>query len=327
MLYEWLKNIEFENYWLLPALLMLPVIAWLYFRTYPTRKSTLMVSSAEMFRVKTAKNVWLHFPFWLRLLSLACIILAIARPQLKDIRNKLKGEGIDIILCMDVSGSMLAPDFVPNRMEVAKQMAIEFVKQRPVDQIGLVIFSGESFTQFPLTTDHEALAEQIRSLRSGLLQHGTLIGEGLATSVSRLNNSKAKSKVVILLSDGKEEAPATRIIDPEMALSIAKSKGIKVYTIGLAARQTPDMKGKGYPMPDEPLMRKIASQTGGDYFRATTGKSLQGIYSQIDLLEKSKVEVITRTNINELFPLFILAALFFLLLELVLKYTLLRTFP
>lgn len=322
-----MKNIVFENYWFLPALLMLPVLAFIWFRTYRSRKANLMVSSTDMFRVRTGMNAWINFPFWLRFLALACVMVAIARPQLKDIRNKLKGEGIDIILCMDVSGSMLAPDFTPNRMEVAKQMAIEFVKNRPVDQIGLVIFSGESFSQFPLSTDHEALAEQIRSLRSGLLQHGTLIGEGLATSVSRLQNSKAKSKVIILLSDGKEEAPVTRIMDPETALSIAKAKGVKVYTIGLAARPSPLDKGKGYPQPDEPLMKKIAAQTGGDYFRATSGKSLQSIYSQIDKLEKSKVDVITKTNINDLFPWFLMAALFFLLLEILLKYTLLRSFP
>ncbi len=326
MLYDWMKNMAFENYWFLPALLMLPVLAFIYFRTYSRRKSALMVSSSEMFKVRTAKNAWLNFPFWLRMLALASIILAIARPQMKEVRSKYKGEGIDIILCMDVSGSMVARDFVPNRMEVAKQMAIDFVKQRPVDQIGLVIFGGESYTQFPLSTDHEALAEQIRSLRSGLLSHGTLIGEGLATSVSRLTNSKSKSKIVILLSDGKEQAPKTRLIDPLTALLIAKSKGIKVYTIGLAARPLPGTVSK-YPVPDEPLMEKISSETGGNYYRATSSRVLQDIYRQIDQLEKSKVDVVTRTNIHELFHWFILGALFFLLLEVLFKYTLFRTFP
>jgi Ca-activated chloride channel family protein len=161
MLYEWLQNIEFANEWVLPFLLMLPVIAWLRYRTLSSSKATFTVTTAEAFRVRTARNTFLHLPFWLRLLALGCIILALAGPQIKDVRNRTKGEGIDIVLCLDVSGSMLARDFYPNRLEVAKEMAAEFVKARPVDQIGLVIFSGESFTQFPISTDHQSLLYQI----------------------------------------------------------------------------------------------------------------------------------------------------------------------
>jgi Ca-activated chloride channel family protein len=196
MLYEWFQYIEFKHNWLLPFLLLLPVIAWLRFKLSRSLKSTFTVSSAAAFQVKTAKNFWLNFPFWLQLLSMGCIILALARPQIKDVQSQKKGEGIDIVLCMDVSGSMLANDFYPNRLAVAKEMAAEFVRSRPVDRIGLVIFSGESFTQYPLSTDHNGLLEQIIGLRSGLLEDGTLIGEGLATSVQRLSGSRSRSKVV-----------------------------------------------------------------------------------------------------------------------------------
>ncbi|MGV3656797.1 MAG: vWA domain-containing protein, partial [Chitinophagaceae bacterium] len=236
MIYDWLQNIEFANVWVLPFLGMLPVFIFLYYRTKSERKSTFTVSTAHAFKVKTAKNAFIHFPFWLRLLALGCLILALARPQVRDVRNRTKGEGIDMVLCIDVSGSMRSRDFYPDRLEVAKEMAAEFVKQRPVDQIGLVIFSGEPFTQFPLSTDHSSLILQIQSLRSGLLEDGTVIGEGLATSVARLSNSKSKSKVIILLTDGKEEPPETRLIDPYTALEIAKTEGVKVYTIGMMAR-------------------------------------------------------------------------------------------
>ncbi|MDQ3682537.1 MAG: VWA domain-containing protein [Bacteroidota bacterium] len=168
----------------------------------------------------------MHLPFWLQLLSIGFIILALARPQVKNVQSQTKGEGIGIILCLDVSGSMLSQDFYPNRLEVAKELAANFVKARPVDQIGLVIFSGEAFTQFPISTDHENLLQQIAAIKSGMLEDGTLIGEGLATSVQRLNGSKSKSKVIVLLTDGREEAPDTRIIDPYTALEIAKAKGI-----------------------------------------------------------------------------------------------------
>ncbi|HEY0731057.1 MAG TPA: VWA domain-containing protein, partial [Chitinophagaceae bacterium] len=236
MLYEWFEHIRFKNEWVLPFLFMLPVMAWLRFKLSGSLKSSFAVTTGEKFALKTARNAWMHFPFWLQLLAVGCLLLALARPQIADVQSRKKGDGIDIILCMDVSGSMLARDFYPNRLTVAKELAADFVKARPVDQIGLVIFSGEAFTQFPLTTDHEGLLQQIMGLRSGLLQDGTLIGEGLATSVQRLEASRTKSKVVILLTDGKEEAPDTRIIDPYTALDIAKAKRVKVYTIGMGSR-------------------------------------------------------------------------------------------
>ncbi|MBD0332853.1 MAG: VWA domain-containing protein [Chitinophagaceae bacterium] len=336
MLYEWFQHIEFKNNWILPFLFMLPVFAWLHFRTFSSRKSAFTVTTAEAFKISTFKASLVNLPFWIRLLAIGCIILALARPQKKHQQTKNKGEGIDVILCIDVSGSMLSPDFYPNRLEVAKQVAIDFVKSRPVDQIGLVIFSGESYTQFPLSTDHQTLLEQIRGLRSGMLEDGTLIGEGLATSVDRLSKSRSKSKVVILLTDGKEEAPDTRIIDPVTALGIAKTKGVKVYTIGMSAktdvgavqRTTSRIaRSKNISFLDEDLLRRIAFQTGGKYFRARDKEGLQQIYEQIDRLEKSEFEVITKTRFEELFYYFIIASLFFLALEMLLNYVLLRTFP
>jgi Ca-activated chloride channel family protein len=333
MLYNLLQNIEFKYEWVLPLLLSLPVIAWFYYRTPRFRKASFRVTSAEKFRVKTFRTALVHLPFWLRLLAIGCVIVALARPQVKNTQSKNRGEGIDIVLCMDVSGSMLAQDFYPTRLDVSKTMAEEFVKQRPIDQIGLVIFSGESFTQFPVSSDHAALLEQIRGIRSGMLIDGTVIGEGLATSVERLTSSKAKSKVIILLTDGNEQPPETRLVDPLTALEIAKAKGVKVYTIGMGTLKeaAPLVKGasrerqSGYL--DEGLLKKIASQTGGAYFRAIDKESLRHVYRQIDRLEKSEVEVVTKTRYAEYFIYFIMAALFLLGLDLILRYTSLRTFP
>ena len=332
MLYEWFQNIEFANKWVLPFLLMLPVLAWIYFRSSRS-KSSVKVSSARAFTIRTVRNATLHLPFWLRLLALGCIIVALARPQIRFVQNRTKGEGIDIILCMDVSGSMLLKDFLPNRLTVARQMAAEFVKGRPIDQIGLVIFAGESFTQFPLSTDHASLLQQIQGIRSGMLEDGTVIGEGLAKSIDRLSSSKSKSKIIILLTDGNEQPPDTRIIDPFTALEIAKAKQVKVYTIGMGAmggtavEEKGVRKSEGSAFLDEALLRRIASQTGGLYFRATDEESLQAIYQQIDKMEKSEVEVVTKEKFDEQFVYFILAALVFIALEIILRYTLLRTFP
>lgn len=333
MLYDWFQHIEFKNVWVLPLLLSLPIIAWFYFRTPKWRKSTFKVTSADNFTIRTVKNNLINIPFWLRLLAIGCIILALARPQVRSVQSRTKGQGIDIVLCMDVSGSMLSADFYPNRLQVAKQMAAEFVQQRPIDQIGLVIFSGESYTQYPLSTDHAGLLEQIYNLRSGMLVDGTVIGEGLATSVERLSTSKAKSKVIILLTDGNEQPPETRLIDPITALEIARSKGVKVYTIGMGTLGGKTVEEKGVNKSasnaflDENLLKRIATQTGGDYFRATDKESLEDIYKQINRLEKSEVEVVTRTRFEEQFMYFIMAALFFLALDIILRYTYLRTFP
>src|SRR6476469_3091977 len=180
MIYEWLQHIEFKYLWVLPALGLLPVLALLYFRTTRTRYAAMTLSTTKSVTVRTFKNTLLQLPFWLRLLAMGCVILALARPATRNVQNRTRGQGIDIVLCMDVSGSMLSRDFYPDRLTVAKDVAADFVRNRPVDQIGLVIFSGESFTQFPVSTDHESLLQQIENLRSGMLENGTVIGEGLA---------------------------------------------------------------------------------------------------------------------------------------------------
>jgi len=335
MIYDWLRHIEFAYPQLLGLFIILPVLIWWYVKKYNKRQGALKMSTTHSFTVSSFKNMLRHLPFVLRLGAFICIILAIAKPQ-KHVDEELRrGQGIDIVLCIDVSGSMLSQDFTPNRLEVAKDVAEEFIRSRPIDRIGLVIFSGESYTLCPITTDKNTLITQVSGLRSGMLQDGTLIGEGLATSVDRLTKSDAKSKVVILLTDGKEEAPETRLIDPLTALEITKAQGVKVYTIGMSAQNAipveENVKGKKSPATnnflDEELLRRIASETGGEYFRARDKLSLQSIYGQIDQMEKSKIEIQSlRHYYDEFIPLLLLA-LGLLFIELVLRFTILRKFP
>lgn len=337
MLYNLFKHTGFAYPYLLGLLVLLPVLAWWYHKKYSSRQSTFKVSSAWAFTVSSWKNRFSYLPFLLRVLAIACLIIALARPQKKNEQQKTEGEGIDIVLCMDVSGSMGSQDIPPSRMEVAKEVAIEFVRSRPVDRIGLVIFSGESFTQCPITTDRNTLISQIESLESRLyLTDGTVIGEGLATAVDRLSKSTSKSKVIILLTDGKEDPPETRLIDPLTALEIAKSNGVKVYTIGMSAdpvaatTNASNLRGGKNPYADfldVDLLTKIASETGGKYFRAKDKNGLKDIYDQIDKLEKSKVEIQTFKQYEERFLPFVLAALAFLFLELVLRLTIFKKFP
>lgn len=330
MLYDYFQHITFANVWVLPFLILLPVIAWLRYTLFGKVKSSLVISTTDHVKHRTVKSFFVQLPFWLRLISLGLLILALARPQIKDTQGRNKGEGIDIVLCLDVSGSMLSQDFIPNRLEVAKAVAADFVKSRPVDRFGLVIFSGESYTLSPLTTNYDVILQQIKGLRSGMLQDGTLIGEGLAKSVERLSSANTKSKVVILLTDGKEEAPDTRIIDPITALQIAKVKGVKVYTVGMAGDGITQQGTRNFTPGsnlDDALLQRIGRETGGAYFRAKDKEGLEVIYSQIDRLEKSSFERITKTKVDEQYVYLLLAALFFLFLEGLLRYTILRTFP
>jgi Ca-activated chloride channel family protein len=334
MLYEWFKHIAFAYPFSFSLFILLPLMVWWYVKKNSTASFT--VSTAGSFSVITWKNRLRHLPFILRLLAIGCLIIALARPQKHHNEQSELGEGIDIVLCMDVSGSMGSRDILPSRMEAAKEVATDFVKNRPVDRIGLVIFSGESFTQVPLTTDRTTLVAQIQSLESRkYLTDGTVIGEGLATAADRLSKSEAASKVIILLTDGKEDAPATRLIDPVTALEIAKAKQVKVFTIGMSALVIKDIvteKAKGKQNPasdylDEELLRKIAAETGGQYFRATNKDGLKRIYDQIDQLTKSKIEIISTKKNEEQFLPFILAALGLLFTELLLRFTVLRKFP
>lgn len=337
MLYDWIKNIDFaypENFLLLG---LVPFMIWWYLKKYNPRQSSIRVSATRSFNVSTAKNYFRHLPFIFRLLAVTALIMALARPQKRNDQQQTLGEGIDIVLCMDVSGSMGSRDILPSRMEVAKEVAIDFVLSRPIDRIGLVIFSGESFSQVPITTDRNTLVSQIQSLESRrYLKDGTVIGEGLATAVDRLSKSEAKSRVIVLLTDGKEDAPDTRLIDPLTALEIAKSKGVKVYSIGMGASPStiveitgnaPRQKTAAIDFLDESLLRRIAEETGGRYFRARDKEGLQNIYKQIDQLEKSKVEYTSYKRYEELFLPLALAAIFFLLAEIILRYTIFRRFP
>ncbi len=335
MLYDWFKHIDFAYPKMLSLFAFIPALTWWYVKKYNSRQGALKVSTTHSFTASSFKIFLRHIPFVLRLMALSCIILALARPQRHTDEQLRKGEGIDIVLAIDVSGSMLSQDFQPNRLEVAKEVAEDFIRGRPIDRIGLVIFSGESYTLCPITTDKNTLLTQVNGLRSGMLQDGTLIGEGLATSVDRLSKGNAKSKVVILLTDGKEEAPETRLIDPLTALEIAKSQDVKVYTVGMSAQNTipveENIKGKKQKTTsdfiDEELLRRIANETGGEYFRARDKLSLENIYQQIDKMQKSKIEIQSLRHYQEEFIPLLLIALGILFIELMLRFTILRKFP
>ncbi len=334
MLYSWFENIDLAYPKLLWLLLLIPVLIWWYKSGFNKRQASFTISSMKQIPSrKTWKNIFIHFPFVLRLLAIACIIVALARPQTRNDEEMVSGEGVDIVLCIDVSGSMLAQDLTPNRMEAAKDVAAGFVENRPTDRVGLVIFSGESFTLSPLTTDQAILKSQIYNIKSGLLEDGTAIGMGLATSVERLRASKSKSKVVILLTDGENNGG---FIDPNTAKEMAKSLRVKVYTIGVGTDGTapvPVQTPAGIVMQreqvniDEKLMTQIATETGGKYFRAKDNETLKAIYSEIDKLEKSKIEVTALRRFTEQFYPFAIAAVLLLALELFLRYTVLKRFP
>lgn len=336
MITRYFDSIHFAWPWVLWLLLLLPLLFWWYWRKSQKRSGSFIIPAIAS--LEKGRRGWkvklLHLPFALRLLSLACIILALARPQTKFAEELVTGEGVDIVLCIDVSGSMLAQDFTPNRLEAAKDVAANFVDSRKTDRVAVVIFSGESFTICPLTTDKAVLKSQIFNIQSGLLEDGTAIGSGLATSADRLRSSKAKSKVVILLTDGENNGGQ---IPPVTAKEIAKKLGIRVYTIGVGT--------EGYaPIPvqandgsivmqrekvniDEKLLTQIASETGGKYFRAKDNAGLGDIYADIDQLEKSKIEVTAIQRATERFLPLVLGAIFFLCLEWIFRLTLFKKFP
>jgi len=335
VLYNWLQNIEFAYPWVFLLLLLIPWMIWWYVTGHYKRSSSFVVSSLRSFGGSSSfKTVLRHLPFALRVISIILLIVALARPRIRNDQELVSGEGIDIILCMDVSGSMLAQDFTPNRLEAMKQVAVNFVDRRPTDRIGLVIFAGESFTSAPITMDRNTLKTQILNAQTGYLADGTAIGDGLATSVERLKNSKARSRVIILLTDGENQGG---LLDPAAAKEIAKSVGIKVYTIGMATEgfaSAPMQSSDGHVTLrkqkvniNEELLREIAAETGGLYFRARDNASLESIYAEIDKLEKSTIEITTLKRFRERFFPFAVAAALFLLVEIMLRYTLFKKFP
>ena len=328
MFFEYPKLLWLE---LLPLLL---VFHYIYLE-WRQRAPHLRVSSIVPWKKSgaTVFSVIRHLPFVLRTLALSMIILAIARPRSSGEIEKVESEGIDIMLAMDVSTSMLARDFTPDRLSAAKDIAIEFIAQRPYDRIGIVVFAGESFTQCPMTTDRATLINLMKEIQTDLIEDGTAIGNGLATAVARMKDSDAKSRVVILLTDGVNNSGE---ITPQMAAQIAMTYGVRVYTIGVGAKGLapyPVMTPWGVDIQkiqveiDEDLLKEIAQTTGGQYFRATDNTKLMEIYSEINKMETVRTTVDSFPVYKELFGRYALVALAALLLEFLLKVFVLRRLP
>lgn len=335
MLTEWYQNIEFAYPWILGALLLLPVLIYEYIKRNGKQQASFIITTTHFLKGSASfRTVLKHVPFVLRCLAIICLIIALARPRGKFTETQTSGTGIDIILCFDISGSMTEKDFNPNRLEASKQVASEFVKNRPGDEIGIVIFSNLSFTLCPLTTDHDAVLNQITNIESGYLQdEGTAIGSGIATSVDRLRSSKTKSKIIILLTDGVDFGGT---IPPDLALQMAKYYHIKIYTIGVGSEKDVDEVVDSPLGPvvehkklqfNEPLLKSLADQTGGQYFHATDNDALTKIYQSINQLEKSKIDVTSYDRYTDKFLPLLIAAFILLVIEIVLRYTVFKKFP
>lgn len=316
-------------------LLAIPLIVTWYVFKHKERTTDLRYSHSAFLRgmKKTLRQRLIHLPFILRMLVLVLLIIALARPQSSSRAHNVDVEGIDIVIAMDVSGSMLAEDFSPNRMESAKATAREFIEMRPGDRIGMTVFSGQSFTLCPLTTDHVLLKELAAGIGPGMVEDGTAIGDGLATAINRLRESQTVSKVIILLTDGINNAGA---IDPVTAAGIAEMYGIRVYTIGVGSKgavpypfQTPlGVRYQNVEIPvDEELMQQVADITGGQYFWADTQNKLEEIYVEIDQMERTKIDVTEYTRVHDEYLILVLLAMGLLALELVLRHTWLKTIP
>lgn len=312
-------SISFANTWAwyLMVLPLLMAIFWgiQYKKMAPSIDFSNTVSLQSQRSFKGKIKVFLPL---LRILSVMLIIVAIARPQSSSSSDKIHTNGIDIVMALDISTSMLEKDFKPNRLEAAKDVASEFVTQRPNDRIGLVVFAGESFTQCPTTIDHNIVIKQIKEIKNGVLEDGTAIGMGLATSCRMMSKSNAKSRVCILLTDGVNTAG---LIDPVTSIDIAKALKVKVYTIGVGT-ETGNIMGI-----DEPLMKKIAAQTGGKYFRAGSKEKLKGIYQEINKMETNEIEVSSYSRKSEKFFWWAVAGSLLFLLEIILRYSLVRSLP
>lgn len=315
-----MNTITFAHPWVLLFLVLVPLMAVWYVWRYRKQNAALQFSNIGLFRGarKTFRQRTRPVLYVLRVVAVAALVVALARPQSKMSRQEMKVEGIDIVLAMDVSGSMLAEDFKPNRLEAAKKVAGDFIAGRRNDRMGLVVFSGEAFTQVPLTIDHNVLQTQLKSLKSGVLKDGTALGDGLATAIGRIKDSEAKSKVIILLTDGINNQGA---VDPQSAAEIAALYNIRLYTIGVGTQGLAPypfrdpfghVRYQNVPVElDEHLLTSMAQSTrDGHYFRATNKKSLQQIFSQIDEMEKSKIDVTQYAQTkDEYFPWLLLAAL------------------
>ena len=319
--------------WLMaiPALLVLHYIYLELSQRHPHLRVS--ISYPWMVKGRSFMAVLRHVPFLLRIFALVMIVIAIARPRSSEEMERIDTEGIDIILAMDVSTSMLARDLTPDRISASKDIAIEFVSQRPSDRMGIVVFAGESFTQCPLTTDRATIINLMKEVQTDLIEDGTAIGNGLATAVARMKDSDAKSRVVILLTDGVNNRGE---ISPQMAAEIAKTYGVRVYTIGVGKEGMapyPVMTPWGVEVQnvkveiDEKLLSEIAESTGGRYFRATDNTKLAEIYSEINKMEKARTTVDSFPIYRELFGLYALLALLAILLELVFNWFVIRRLP
>lgn len=330
------NNFEFVNPNFLWALLLLPILIFWYVFTNNKNNASLRVTSVNGFLLQKS---WVSYVrpllYVLRILAIGLLIIAMARPRNFSVSKKTKSNrGIDIVMAIDVSGSMLAKDLKPNRLDALKKVANNFVTKRPNDRIGIVVYAGESYTQTPITSDKGIVSRTIASIEWGLIEDGTAIGMGLGSAINRLKDSKAKSKVIILLTDGVNNSG---FIDPRTAAELAKDLKVKVYTIGIGTNgmaPTPYSKDRlGNLMYrnqkveiDEDLLKHIAKETKGKYFRATDNLKLEAIYDEINKLEKTKIEEFKYYNYEELYRQLVLLALGFLLLEFVLKNTIFRSF-
>ena len=327
-----MNGVKFADPLFLYLLVLIPAMIAFYVFKQQKATASLRMPGLQPFANtgKTFRHYLRHILFGFRTTAVALLIIVLARPQKTDKFQDMSTEGIDIVLAIDISGSMLAQDFKPNRIEAAKNVAIEFISGRPYDRIGLVVFSGESFTQCPLTTDHAVLINLLREIKSGMIEDGTAIGDGLATAVNRIKDSQAKSKVIILLTDGVNNRGS---IAPLTAAGIAKTFGIRVYTIGVGTQgvapypvQTPygtqyqDMQVEI----DEGILQEIAQTTGGKYFRATDNDKLVQVYNEIDKLEKSKIDVKQLSRRDEKYLLPALIAFCLLVLEILVRNTIFR---
>ena len=335
MLAQWFQNIEFAHAWILGALLLLPVYIYEYLRRFKQQRASFTLTTTHFVQSTASFRIRLqHLPFILRCITVACLVVALAQPRQKFTETKTTGDGIDIVLCFDISGSMTEKDFLPTRLEASKQVATNFVENRPGDEIGIVIFSSLSFTLCPITTDHDAVIQQIGNIESGYLQdEGTAVGSGIATSVDRLRTSKSKSKIIILLTDGVDFGGT---IPPDLALQMAQYYKVKIYSIGVGSEKTidetmdtplgPVVQKKKLEF-NEPLLQNLAVKTGGQYFHATDRAALEKIYQSIDQLEKSKIQVTSYDHYTEKYFPWVIAALFFLFCEIVLRLTVFKKFP
>lgn len=337
MNFKYLTNLNFgEPYWFL-LLLLIPFLLAHFIFTHKKNEPSLLISNLswlEKTKYFSFKERFHWLPLALRLITLALLIIVLARPQSSNSRKETNIQGIDIMMALDISGSMEAMDLNPSRLEAAKKVAKAFIKNRPNDRIGLVAFSGESFTQCPLTIDHKVLSSLFSPLKSGMIEDGTAIGDGMLTAINRIKDSEAKSKVIILLTDGMQNRGS---VDPLSAAEVANIYGIRFYTIGVGREGMAPMPAMtpfgtktvvNVPVEiDEDILKKVAQATDGKYYRATSNKKLQDIYNQIDKLERTRIDVSVFKNKYEEFYYFALAALLLFVLEILLRIVVFNSKP